>query len=140
MSTTTIRIPAEQVDAIDRSLRTARRQLDEALSHSGGAAHGPASAASDMRKRLEEIDDLLGQLASGDGSEAGACRLTGSRAALWDAAYDVLCSASERLADDCNDYWRALVDPADVRARIAALGPRFELLEALGPPPGQRGP
>jgi hypothetical protein len=56
---------------------------------------------------------------------------------LWSAVYDTLCAAAEQLADDCNEYWRGVVDPDLARAGIADVSARLELLVALGAPPGR---
>lgn len=68
--------------------------------------------------------------------EAIRTGLTGSRAVLWGAVYDSLCTAAERFAEDCNEYWRGAVEPDAIRAATAGLSAHIELLVALGPPPG----
>lgn len=113
MSVTTIQIPAGHLDAIRESLVSGRR-------HS---------------TRVEEIDSLLEQIRSDPGRGAEPRALTASRATLWTAIYDSVCGACERLAEDCNEYWRGVVDPSKTRERIAEIAERFELLESLGPPP-----
>lgn len=114
MSTSTIQIPAEHVDALRRSLLAER--TDAGL--------------------REEVDVLLGQL---DDTPAGSrsYRLTGSRTALWNAIYDSLCTAAEQLADDCNDYWRGTVAPESARRAVADVGARLDILLGLGPPPAR---
>jgi hypothetical protein len=112
MSVTTIQIPVGHLDAIRESLV-------------GGCRDSVPA---------DEIESLLEQIQSVTGSDA-VRELTASRAALWSAIYDSVCSASERLAEDCNEYWRGVVDPLTTRARIVEIGERFELLESLGPPP-----
>jgi hypothetical protein len=114
MSETTIQVPAEHLESIRQSLIGRR---------------GEAGCA-------EEIESLLGQIAGDPADEIRLRSLTGPRAILWSAVYDSLCAAAERLADDCNDYWRGSVEPAAARAGVAAVGARLELLVALGAPPG----
>jgi hypothetical protein len=113
MSATTIQVPAEHVEAIRQGLLGRR----------------------DDSERREEIESLLRQIASGVPAGAGPCELTGSHAVLWSAVYDSLCAAAEQLADDCNEYWRGVVDPESARAGIADVGTRLELLVGLGAPP-----
>ncbi len=112
MSVTTIQVPAGHLDAIRESL------LDR--------CHASAPAS--------EIESLLEQIKA-DAGPADLRELTASRATLWSAIYDSVCTASERLAEDCNEYWRGTIDPSATRARIAEIGERFALLESLGPPP-----
>jgi hypothetical protein len=113
MSATTIQIPAEHVEAIRQGL-IGRREGSECS---------------------EEIESLLGQIAGASPDGAGTYELTGSRPVLWSAVYDSLCAAAEQLAEDCNEYWRGVVDPASARARIADVSTRLELLVGLGGPP-----
>lgn len=129
MSATTIQISDRQVDAVRESLLAARRDLDEQVARAGALAQEAAAAADG---RLEEIDSLLGQLEAigGDGG------LSASRATLWSVVYDATCRLSERVADDCNDYWRGEMGVDRLRSAIADLSACVELLEALGPPPG----
>jgi hypothetical protein len=112
MSEITIQVPAEQLEAI-RS----------------GLAGGPESRADEARR-------LLAQLAARGSGGDGPRELTGSRTVLWGAVYDSLCTTAERLAEDCNEYWRGAVDPDAIRAATAGLSAHLELLVALGPPPG----
>jgi hypothetical protein len=114
MSVTTIKVPAAHIDAIRESLLSGRR-------HSA---------------RADEIDRLLEQIHADAAPGSEPRELTASRAVLWSAVYDSVCAAAERLAEDCNEYWRGVVDPSAARARIAEIGERFALLESLGPPPG----
>jgi hypothetical protein len=113
MSATKIQVPAEHVEAIRQGL-IGRRE---------GAG------------RQEEIEDLLDQITSAVPSAAAPYELTGSRAVLWGAVYDSLCAAAEQLAEDCNEYWRGVVDPESARTRIADVSTRLELLVGLGAPP-----
>jgi hypothetical protein len=113
MSATTIRVPATQVESIRASL-FGRRDEDDSR---------------------DEIAGLLGQL--GEASPGGSCRLTGPRSIIWSAVYDSLCQGAEQLADECNDLWRREADPGAVRAGIADVSARLELLVELGSkPPG----
>jgi hypothetical protein len=134
MSATTIQIPIDQVDAIRESLLGARREIEQdpmppTESRSATMARGTSG-------RLEEIDRLLEQISLSEERGSEVRQLTGPRPALWDAVYDAVCAASERLAEECNEYWRGAVDPSEARALIADVGVRFELLVSLGPPPG----
>jgi hypothetical protein len=142
MSVMTIKISTEHIEPIRESLLTARRALEEQLSTLGD--HPPAvreqrSAGESSSDRLGELDSLLEQLDSSEGSDSGLDmrELTGTRAALWTVVYDAACAASERLAEHFNEYWRGTVDAGEMRAQIADLGTRVELLESLGPPPGE---
>jgi hypothetical protein len=141
MSVMTIQISNAHVEAIRESLLTARRALEEQLSSPDDRPHAVSEPASGerVRDRLDELDSLLEQIDSGERPDSSleARQLTGARMALWTAVYDAACSASERLAEELNDYWRGTVDAAEARASIADLGGRFELLESLGPPPGE---
>jgi hypothetical protein len=112
MSEITIQVPAEHLEAIRTGL--AGRSED----------------------RDEEARRLLAQLAVRGPGDDGPRKLTGSRTVLWGAVYDALCTTAERLAEDCNEYWRDVVDPDAIRTATVSLGSRFELLVALGPPPG----
>lgn len=115
MSETTIRVPAEHVEAIRRSLDGQR---------------GDAGSAREVEILLEQI--------GGDPTDVARPRvLVGSRAVLWNAVYDSLCAAAEQLADDFNEYWRGAVDPEAARARLAAVAARLELLVGLGAPPAR---
>lgn len=113
MSATTIQVPVEHVEAIRQGL-IGRRELVEGR---------------------EEVDRLLDQIAHGVPDASERCALTGSRAVLWGAVYDSLCAAAEKLADDCNEYWRGIVAPEAARAGVAAVSARLELLVDLGAPP-----
>lgn len=113
MSATTIRIPAEHIEAIRQGLI--------------GRREGP--------ERREEIEGLLRQISSDIPRGAESYELTGSRSVLWSAVYDSLCAAAEQLAEDCNEYWRGVIDPASARARLADVSTRLELLVGLGGPP-----
>jgi hypothetical protein len=142
MSVMTIQVSREHIEAIRESLQTAHRALEEQLSSRDRhprTVPGRAGPGDPMRDRLGELDSLLEQLDAGGPSDPGldVRELTGTRAALWTVVYDVACVASERLAEELNEYWRGTVSAADTRARIADLGARFELLESLGPPPGE---
>ncbi|MEX1143092.1 MAG: hypothetical protein WD993_10380 [Thermoleophilaceae bacterium] len=135
MSVTTIKVPAAHVEAIRESLAAARHDLAGAMT---GARDSSTASGSAARVRLAELDDLVAQIDAG-AHAAGASRdLTGPRSELWAAAYDAACRAAERVLDDCNEYWRGAIAAADVRARIADLGARFELVDVLGPPPRAR--
>lgn len=141
MSVMTIEVSTEHLEAIRESLLTARRALEEQLSSPVDrppAMPGRAAGGSPL-DRLGELDSLLEQLDSGDGPDRGLDmrQLTGTRAALWTVVYDAVCAASERLAEELNEYWRGMVGAGEARALIADLGDRFELLESLGPPPGE---
>lgn len=140
MSVMTIQISTEHVGAIRESLLTARRALEEQLSSArdqSPTAREPAVSGEGSRDRLNDLDSLLEQIDSADPSASGleVRELTGTRVALWTAVYDAACVASERLAEDLNDYWRGELEATGLRAQIADLGVRFELLESLGPPP-----
>jgi len=113
MSETTIQVPVEHVEAIRQGLVAGREA-------SGGR---------------EEIDGLLGQIAQGPSADGESCELTGSREILWSAVYDSLCVAAEQLTDDCNEYWRGVVDPQSARAGVVTVATRLELLIGLGAPP-----
>lgn len=142
MSVMTIQVSSEHVEAIRESLLTARRALEEQMPSDGdrtAVAPGGSAAAESARRRLSELDGLLEQIDSSGRAEPelDMRELTGPRTALWTAVYDAACAASERLAEELNEYWRGTVDARDARARIADLQTRFELLESLGPPPGE---
>lgn len=140
MSVMTIQISTEHVEAIRESVLTARRALEDQLSPpEDQQAAVPAQAEDGARDRLSELDGLLEQLDSSDPSDSGldVRELTGTRTALWAVVYDAACAASEQLAEELNEYWRGTVGAAEAHARIADLGARFELLESLGPPPGE---
>lgn len=142
MSVMTIQVSADHVEAIRESLLTARRALDEQLSSpedQSPATREQADSGKSTSDRLDELDSLLEQIDSGDGPDPGldVRELTGTRTALWTVLYDAACVASERLAEELNEYWRGTVDATETRARIADLAARFELLESLGPPPGE---
>lgn len=142
MSVMTIQISTEHVEAIRESLLTARRALDERLSSLNDplpAAREQRSAGESSSDRIGELDSLLEQIDSSDGSGSGLDmrELTGTRVALWTVVYDAACAASEQLAEHLNEYWRGTVDAGEMHARIGDLGARFELLESLGPPPGE---
>jgi hypothetical protein len=142
MSVTTIQVSTEHVEAIRESLLTARRTLEEQLSSpSDDSRVAPELVASGDhgRDRLSELDSLLEQIDSREHPDSGldARELTGTRTALWTVVYDAACAASEQLAEELNEYWRGEVDATEVRSQIADLGARFELLESLGPPPGE---
>lgn len=115
MSETTIRVPLEHVEAIRRSLNGQRGEAGNA----------------------EEIESLLDQIGGDATDDAQPRVLVGSRAVLWNAVYDSLCTAAEQLADDFNEYWRGAIDPESARARVAAVAARLELLVALGAPPAR---
>ncbi|HYI99184.1 MAG TPA: hypothetical protein VEX36_05830 [Thermoleophilaceae bacterium] len=120
---------------------TARRALEDQLSlgdRSSPVAEQTVVDAS-SRDRLGELDSLLRQIDASDGPDSGlgVRELTGTRTALWTVVYDAACAASEQLADELNEYWRGAVTAEDTRTRIADLAARFELLESLGPPPGE---
>jgi hypothetical protein len=142
MSVMTIQISTEHVEAIRESLLMARSALEEQLSSMDASSRAesqrgvPGQSPPD---RLDEVHSLLEQLDSSDGSGPGldVRELTGTRTALWAAVYDAACAASERLAEQLNEYWRGTVDADDARSRIAELGARFELLASLGAPPGE---
>lgn len=108
MSATTIEVPAEHVEAIRQSLTGCHGRTD----------------------RRDEIESLLAQLASAPATAPAA--LTGSHAVLWNAVYDSLCVAAERLADDCNEYWRGEIAPEVARSRVTDVSARLELLIGLG--------
>ena len=114
MSVAKIQVPTEHLGAVRESLI-------------GRGADGG---------RAEEIEDLLGQIASAVTGESRSCVLTGSRPVLWSAVYDSLCAAAEQLVDDCNEYWRGAIAPDAARAGVAAVDARLELLLELGDPPG----
>jgi hypothetical protein len=142
MSVMTIQIAPEHVEAIRESLLTTRRALEEQLASVDdhpSAVPGQRSPAGGSDDRIGELDSLLEQIGSSDGPDPGldVRELTGTRAALWTVVYDAACAASERLAEDLNEYWRGASDPVEMRTRIADLGARFELLESLGPAPGE---
>jgi hypothetical protein len=141
MSVMTIQISTEHVEAIRESLLTARRALEEQLSsvEDHPTARKRTAARESPRDRLGELDRLLAQLDSSDGSdsELDAHQLTGTRSALWTVVYDAACASAERLAEELNDYWRGTVEASEARTLIADLNTRFELLESLGPPPGE---
>ncbi len=111
MSEITIQVPAEHLDAIRAGLT------------------GQPAGCGEARR-------LLAQLPSQGSAGDGPRELTGSRAVLWAAAYDALCTTAERLAEDCNEYWRGTIDSETIAAASRSLQARFELLAALGPPPG----
>lgn len=114
MSETTIQVPAEHLEAIRQGLI--------------GRREDPGQRAA--------VESLLGQIgAATSGAAAAPRRLTGSRVLLWGAVYDSLCVAAEDLAEECNEYWRGVVDPDAVRSTIAGVSARLELLVALGAPP-----
>ena len=113
MSEATSQVPAEHVEAIRQSLSA---RLDDAA-------------------RVDEVRSLLRQIDDGPSGAARPHALTGSRAVLWNAVYEALCTASERFAEECNEYWRGAVDPDQARAGIARIAERLELLVALGAPP-----
>lgn len=137
MSVTTMKIPTTQVGAIRDSLATARRELDSRLARVGGAARDapPATDGAELSRRLEEVDGLLAQIDATAAGQSDWQEVTGSRRALWDAAYDALCAAAERLADDCNEYWRGELLAFELRTLIGEVGARFDLLDGLGPAP-----
>lgn len=140
MSVMTIQVSTEHLEALRESLLTARRALEEHLSSPAdhpSAAPGPAAADGSSRDRLGELDSLLEQIDASERPGLDVRELTGTRAALWEVVYDAACAASERLAEELNEYWRGTVSAGEVRAWIADLGARFELLESLGPPPGE---
>ncbi len=114
MSETTIQVPAEHLAAVRQGLL--------------GTREDPG--------RRAEAERLLGQIASEAPGGEGPRELTGSRVVLWSAVYDSLCAAAEQLAEDCDEYWRGVIDPASTRAAIATVKTRFELLAGLGAPPG----
>lgn len=115
MSEATIQVPAAHVEALRLSLMG---RLEDA-------------------GRAEEVQSLLSQIDDGSAGIASSRELSGSRVVLWSAVYDMLCAAAEQLADDCNEYWRGAIDPDLVRARIASVSTRLELLVALGASPGR---
>lgn len=120
MSTATIHIPRDHVGAVRDSLLARRQEL---------AGDVDANTA----RFLPEIDAVLDQL---DTDTLDVDRpVTGSRSILWNAAYDALCVAAERLASDCNEVWRGSVDPAELHVQLAAIGERLTLLGSFGPPP-----
>lgn len=142
MSVMTIQVSTEHVEAIRESLLTARRALEEQMSSvvdQPSAVPERLAAGESSRDRLGELDSLLKQIDSSDRPDPGldVRELTGNRGALWTAVYDAACAASERLAEELNDYWRGTVDAGEARTRIVDLQARFELLESLGPPPGE---
>jgi hypothetical protein len=142
MSVMTIQISNEHVEAIRESLLTARRALEEQLSSPDDRTSTVAEQAvldASARDRLGELDSLLSQIDASDRPDPrlDMRELTGTRAALWTVIYDAACAASERLAEELNEYWRGTVEADDTRVRIAELAARFELLESLGPPPGE---
>jgi hypothetical protein len=112
MSEITIQVPAEHLEAIRAGLA------------------GRPEAHDDEARRL------LAQLTAGDSGDEGPRELTGSRAVLWGAVYDSLCTTAEQLAEDCNEYWGGAIAPDAIRTATASLRARFELLVGLGPPPG----
>lgn len=113
MSEATIQVPAEHLEAVRQGL-VARRE--------------------DPSRRAG-VERLLGQIEEAAPGTVAPRRLTGSRVLLWGAVYDALCVAAEQLADECNEYWRGVVDPDAVRATTASVGDRLELLVTLGAPP-----
>jgi hypothetical protein len=119
MSVTTVQIPAEHVTSIREGLLSRRDQLEVAA----------------LGTEAGEVEELIEQLGVGDSAAIGSREVTGSRDALWTAVYDAVCAAAERLADECNEYWRGAIAPAHTKAAIDQLRRRFELLESLGPPP-----
>lgn len=138
MSVTTMKIPATQIGAIRDSLATARRELDSRLARVGGSTRDapPPKDGAEMSRRLEEVDALLAQLDATAADSSDWQEVTGSRRALWDAAYDAVCSAAERLSDDCNEYWRGELLAFEMRTLIGEVGARFDLLDGLGLVPG----
>jgi hypothetical protein len=113
MSTIRIQLPTDHIEAFRRSLLGRR-----------GDAECP-----------DELDDLLAQLATCASGDSRPCELVGSRAVLWNVAYDSLCAAAEQLAEDCNEYWRGAVAADSARAAVADVGARLELVIALGAAP-----
>lgn len=113
MSEITIQVPAEHLEAIR-----------------AGLTGSPAARDEEARRLLAQLDD--------PGGDGGPHELTGSRALLWGAVYDSVCTTAEQLAEDCNEFWRGDVEPDAIRTATANLGARFELLVAVGPPPGDR--
>jgi hypothetical protein len=111
MSEITIQVPAEHLEAIRAGL-------------------------ADRPEGGDEARRLLAQMPIRGFADDGPRELTGSRTVLWGAAYDALCVTAERLAEDCNEYWRGATDPDAIRAATTSLHARFELLVAIGPPPG----
>lgn len=142
MSVMTIQVSTEHVEAIRESLLTARRALAEqqpSMDDRPRAVRDRPVPGDGPPDRLDELDSLLEQIDASAGldPELEVRELTGTRAALWTAVYDAACAASERLAEDLNEYWRGTIDADATRAQIADLGTRFELLASLGPPPGE---
>lgn len=129
MSASTIQISDRPVGALRESLLAARQDLHEQAARAGAVADEAASAA---RERLDELDSLLTQL----DAAVGAGELRGSRTTLWSIVYDATCRLAERVADDCNDYWRGETEIGQLRSGLADLSACVDLLEALGPPPG----
>ena len=99
MSETTIRVPAEHVEAI-------RQSLDGQRGDAGQRKGGREPARPDRGRRVGDTQPRV---------------LVGSRAVLWNAVYDSLCAAAEQLADDLNEYWRGAIDPEAARLRVAAV-------------------
>lgn len=139
MSETTIEVPRDQLEAIHDTLEAARCDLTDELDRTeidAASADPEGAAAAARRERLAEIERLLDQIQASEGS--GARRLTASRATLWDAVYDSLCAAAERLEQDCNEYWRGELEARGLRARLEDVGARLDLLVSVGSPPGEQ--
>jgi hypothetical protein len=122
MSVATVLIPDQERDAIRASLGALRQQAPD---------------TTDGVQRRNEVDALLAQL---DAAPAASepLHLTGSRTVLWDAAYDILCTAAERFATDCNEIWRGGIDIDEARIQLGRLGQRLGLLGSLEADPATR--
>lgn len=115
MSVATVLIPDQQRDAIRASLDAFRQQ---------------ASDTAEAARRRGEVDALLAQIDAAP-VDSASLHLTGSRAVLWEAAYDILCIAAERFARDCNEIWRGEIDVDEARSQLARVEERLGLLGSL---------
>jgi hypothetical protein len=137
MSLTTVLVPVEQIGAIRESLLATHGELIEEIGRLElrvAAQQDSSAALLGARKRLEGLEQILGQVGWTIEQVSAPREVTGQLTVLWSAAYDIVCSAAERLAEICTAYWLGSVAPTEVHAGMADLGARFELLESLGPP------
>jgi hypothetical protein len=126
MSVVTIQIPTDQIAALRESLANRRLELErQSPRRDDGGMNGTPERSSDLSELIEQMrPDRVRQ-------RGAMCEVKGPRAVLWRAAYDVLCAAAERFAEDCGEYWRGDIDPAHVRAEAIGLVSRLDVLIEL---------
>jgi hypothetical protein len=145
MARVSVEVPSELVAPIRETVLLLYEATAESLhlalrAHSEG--RGSPRELHDHRARLEQLDELLGQLGWPAGGRLrppaprppGTLRLAGQAELLHDAFYGALIDAGERLAVTASRSWRgdlALERVQEAAAEVLALHKLLRLLESL---------